>query len=328
MKKEYIILVVVIAGLCAYLALKKDNQINYDLPTLATVETTAVDQIHITGGDTPLTLSKTDKGWTVSDKAYPAASAAVNDVLDTVKTLNLSALVSESGNLVRYDLDPDNALYARVLANGKVVREFTIGKTAPSGNHTFVMLKNDTRVFQADNSFRDQFDKSVDEFRDKEVLRLKPADINTIFLEKNGVFQTLTRNALEKDLPEDQLQDQAQDKKAAKTPAIQWVTADGTPADQTAVQDLLASLSRLECQNYKDDAGAAALKKQTPTCKISLENHQTFGLNIFSETQGDGVAATSSGSPYAFDLASYRAEDIVSYVDQILGLKPQEKPSD
>jgi len=331
MKKEYIILIVVIAGLCAYLFLKKDNRLNYDLPRLAAMDTGAVDKVDITKGEKTLTLSKTDKSWTVSDKAYPVAASAVNDILNTMRTLKLSALVSESGDLVRYDLDPDNALHARALAKGKVIREFTIGKTAPSFNHTFVMLGDDTRVFQADKSFRDQFDKSVADFRDKVVLSFKTDAIKKITLEKDGVSKILSLKAPEKKETEGQEQQNRDnpDKKAAdKQAAAQWVTAEGTPADQTAVQDLLASLSRLECQGYKDDTAAQALAKETPACKISLENDQAFGLNLFSSKEGDDVAGTSSATPYAFDLASYRAGDIISYVDQILGLKAEAKPSD
>ena len=333
MKKEYIILIAVIAGLCAYLALKKDNQLNYELPKLAAVDTSAADQVDITKGKKTLTLSKTDKGWTVSDKAYPVEASAVKDILNTVKTLTLSALVSESGDLVRYDLNPGNALHVKALAKGKVIREFFIGKTAPSFNHTFVMLGDDTRVFQADKNFRDHFDKSVADFRDKVVLNVKPSDIKTITLEKDGVAQTLTLKAGEKEDGEDKTPERqdtkTQDKTKAETQvADQWVTATGKPADQTAVQDLLSSLSRLECQGYKDDAAATALEKQTPSCKITLENDQTFELNLFSVKEGEDVAATSSVCPYAFDLASYRAGDIISYVDQILGLKTKEKPSE
>ncbi len=326
MKKEYIILIVVIAGLCAYLALKKDNRLNYDLPKLEALDTTAIDTIDIIKGEKTLSLSKKDKGWTVSDKAFPAETSAVNDILATVKDLTLSALVSESGDLVRYELNPGNALHVKAISKGKVIREFFIGKTAPSFNHTFVMLEGDTRVFQADKSFRNQFDKSVEDFRDKVVLNFKIPEIKTITLEKDGVSQTLTLKPAEK--KEEKKQDQESQEKNETQAADQWVKADGTPADQTVVQDLLSSLSRLECQEYKDNAAAKALANKAPSCKITLENDQTFGLNLFPAKEGDDVTATSSATPYAFDLASYRAGDIISYVDQILGLKTKEKPSE
>ena len=335
MKKEYIILIAVIIGLVAYLALKKDNRLNYELPSLPAIDKTAIDRIDITRGDKTLTLSKTDGAWTVSDKAYPADTSAVNDMLDTLGDLTLSALVSESGDRVRYELDADAAVKVKAQAKGKEIRTLTIGKTAPSFNHTFVMLKDDTRIFQADKSFRTQFDKGVDEFRDKVVLAFKTEKINTLTLEKDGVKKvlTLTAPAQESDgktgEQTDQGKDQEKDQKAeAKKPEAQWTAADGTPADQTAVKDLLASLSRLECLKFKNEAETEALKKEVPTCKITLENGMNLGLNLFASKEGEDIPGLSPQSPWAFDLASYKAGDITSYVDQILGLKKEEAPSD
>lgn len=322
MKKEYLLLIAVIIGLCAYLALKQDDRINYDLPTLASVDTAALDQILITKGQAPLTLTKGEEGWTIADQAYPVEDAAVDNLLDTLKDLRLSALVSESGDLVRYELDPDNALHVKAMEKGKVVREVFIGKTAPSFNHTFVMLKDDNRVFQADGSFRNDFGKSVDEFRDKVVLKFKSGDIKKMTLEKEGITQTLTLTAPEED--KSQTDETAEQEK----PAARWMLPGGETADQTAVQDLLASLSRLECTGFKTDEQTQALNAAAPSFKISLENGTTFRVNLFPSKEGEDVAGTSSATPYAFDLASYKASDILSYVDKLLGIKTEETTAD
>ncbi len=51
MKKEYIILIVLIIGLSAYLYLKKDNQVHYELPTLPQVDTDRVNHMEIVKAD-------------------------------------------------------------------------------------------------------------------------------------------------------------------------------------------------------------------------------------------------------------------------------------
>jgi hypothetical protein len=312
MKKEYLLLIIVIIGLSAYLGLKKDNQVNYELPVLKAIDAKAVDKIEITKAETRLILSKTDAdgGWSIGEKAYPVAKTAVDNMMDTIKSLRLSALVSETGDLVRYELDKENGISVKALAKGEVVRQFSLGKTAPSFNHTFVMLPDDNRIFQADKSFRENFDKSLEDFRDKVILSFKTGEIKSISLEKEGITKHLT------------LKTEKKEDKEVST----W-EADGTAIeDETPVQDLLASLSRLECQSYKSEKGAAELKKEGPSCKISLESKENLSLNLYEK--GDTVAGSSSSSPYAFDLASYKAKDIISYIDSILGLEKEESASE
>ena len=48
-----------------------------------------------------------------------------------------------------------------------MVFEFTIGKQAPSFNHTFVMTGSDKNIYHAKGSFRADFNKTVDEFKEK-----------------------------------------------------------------------------------------------------------------------------------------------------------------
>lgn len=325
MKKEYLILIALIIGLGAFLMLKKDNQVHYDLPELAKVDTETVDRIDITTKEKTLVLSRSgeDKTWTITDQAYPVDAAAIREMLDIIRDLKVSALVSEGADLVRYDLDMDNRIQVKALAKDKIIREFTIGKPAPSFNHTFVMLASDKRVFQADKSFRNDFDKSVEDLRDKVILSFKSPEIKALTLEKDGAAKTFTLTPAEADAPKEGEADAA-----AKPAEDAWLAADGSPADKAAIQDLLSSLSRLECQGYKTEEQAQAIAKETPSCKINLENGKQLGLTLFEIKDGEAVAGTSSATPYAFDLASYKAGDIITYIDKLLGLTKEEKPSE
>lgn len=318
MKKEYVILIVLIIGLGAYLGLKKDDRVHYELPVPATVDTGKTDRLEIKKGNLAIVLNKEEKGWTLTEKAFPADESAVGNLLDTVKKIKLSALVSEASDLVRYELDPDNAIVVKAFAGKDEQRAFTIGKTAPSFNHTFIMLGNDKRIFQADKSFRNNFDKSVDEFRDKLVLEFKPGEIKKITLEKQGKTVTLTAVKSKKESPE-------KDTTGDKTPETTWRFDDGSIADQTVAKDLLSSLSHLECQSYLNEPEAAQIKKLTALCKITLKREEALSLNLFEQDGKESMAGTASSSPYAFSLASYKAGDIVSYVDKLLGLEKPEK---
>ncbi len=192
MKKEYIILIILIIGLGAYLGLKKDDQLHYELPVPGAVDIKKIDRLEITKDKRTIIFSKADKGWTLTDEHFPADPSAVDSILDTVKDLKLSALVSEASDRIRYELDPPNAIRVKAFEGKDEKRNFTIGKTAPSFNHTFVMLGNDKRIFQADKSFRNNFDKETDGFRNKLILESDAKNLQKITLEKGGKTTHLT----------------------------------------------------------------------------------------------------------------------------------------
>lgn len=314
MKKEYILLAVLILALSAYLVFKKDNQRNYTLPQPAAIEKGKIGRMVITpkkDSDGRIIELKKDKDvWEVTDKKFAADMTAVNHLLDAARNLRLSALISESADLVRYDLDETRAIGVRVSSGKETLLEFKIGKTAPSGNHTFVMLEGDTRIYQADGSFRNAFDTTVDALRDKRVLTFKEEAIKRITLEKGGVSKVL--DAVQ--LPE-----------GKEKPSVSWRVEDTPLPDSEALTNLLSSLSFLACERFPDTISKQELEKESPTCKITLETETQMVLNLFDRDNGETLFGTSSTSPYAFILESYKGKDILSYVDKIAGLDAETK---
>lgn len=305
MKKEYLLLAAVILGLCLYLFLKTEDQTHYTLPKIQPVEPSQVDRLIISKADETLEFQKTADGWVVGKEQFPADTFAVDSMLDVVKNLKISALVSEKQDRFRYELDQTHALDVKVFKEDRSLMAFTIGKTAPSFNHTFVMLDADTRIYHAQESFRSKFDKSLDDFRDKTVLAFDEKSIGKIKLDKGGKTGTLTASKTE-------------DKE--KEPRIIWQYEDGSSPDKEAVTGLLSSLSSLACSAYlpKEE------KSPSPTCTVILENEKEMVLHLY-DRKGDGrIDGRSSMNEYPFTLASYTAKDILAHVDTLLGL--EEKP--
>ncbi len=309
MKKEYLILAVLIFALSAYLVLKKDNWQNYTLPEPVKIEKGKIDKIVINKKNLPIELSKEGEKWVVTDKKFTADMTQVNKLLDVVRNLKISALISESRDLIRYELDDDHAVDVNVFKDKQLLLSFKIGKTAPSANHTFIMLAGDTRIFQADKNFKNQFNTSIDALRDKQVLTFNEASIKQITLEKQGVSKRL------KALPSND--DKKDEKKEAP---VSWKFDDGSSPDKEALTNLLSSLAFLTCERFPDNLTKEELEKTSPLIKITLENEEPVVLNLFDLDNGDSMAGTSSMSPYAFALESYKGKDILSYVDKLTGL--------
>ena len=183
MKKEYLILILIIAALAGYLVLNKEDRRQYTLPDPPAVDSKKIDRLTVEKPDQTLDFIRTQSGWVVTKLSYPADSAAVRQMLDVISGLRLSALVSEKQDVIRYELDNTHRLIVTAFEGETPVLSLKIGKTAPTYNHTFVMLENDPNIYQANDSFRSHFNKSLDEFRDRRVLTFQEAHIKAITIQ-------------------------------------------------------------------------------------------------------------------------------------------------
>jgi hypothetical protein len=98
LKKEYLVLILVIAGLGLYLGLRDKGGSHADLPQPQALESQQIDRILVTGEDASLELVKKDDYWTLQPQAYPADKVQVTNMLNAIAQLKLTALTSTSGN--------------------------------------------------------------------------------------------------------------------------------------------------------------------------------------------------------------------------------------
>lgn len=314
MKKEYLILIALILLFSAYLFLHKENRDHYTLPEINKTDPSQWTGLALEQKADSLSFTRKDKQWVLTDKAYPADQASVDGMLDALKTLKLSALVSEKQDLKRYELDEESRIIIKALKGDDPVFELTLGKTAPTQNHTFVMLKDDKNIYHADGNLKSHFDKTLEDFRDKKVLEFKEASLKRITLEKDGKSKTLVLREEKKEETED---------KEKNTAA--WASEDGTPIDHQAVSALLSTLSFLKCQQYPDSFAKADLEKNKPLCRIRLENEGGLELLLFKRDQEEQVYGTSSMNGYAFELSRFSGKEILSNLDKLLGIEKEAK---
>ena len=310
MKKEYLVLIALILIFSAYLLLHKENKDHNTLPEIEKIDTNKITGLIIDKKQGPIVFTKKEGKWTLTDKEYPADSHAVENMLDTFKDLKLSALVSQKRDLIRYELDAEKQIRVKILEGKKTVFEFSIGKTAPTFNHTFVMLANDTNIYHANGSFRSDFEKTKDDFRDKKVLEFKEVSIKKITIEKDGISRILTAK---------------EDKKDKEEAGITWSFEDGTIADKEEISNLLSAVSFLECEKYLESPAKNDLEKKASLCKILLENEDKIALTLYEGNKEETVFGSSSMSEYAFALSRFNGKEIVSNIEKLLGIKKEKE---
>jgi hypothetical protein len=247
-KKEYLVLLTVIIILALYLALRPTGNNLGGLPQPAALDSAALNRLVITDKeDTALELVKKDARWFIEPHGYLGDTAKVKNMLKAISDLTLTALVSESGNYERYGLAPNEKKSVQALSNGDTLRAFDIGRTAPTQQHTFVLLAGDPNVYHARGQIARTFDHTVEGLRDKTVFDFDKADVTAITLQQGGRSMTLTQQAHAE--PGEATEPRDPD----RTALTEWRDAAGRTLDQDAVNRLIDGMARMDCDAYMDD---------------------------------------------------------------------------
>ena len=308
-KKEYIILIAIIMSLSLYLILRSPDRTRYHLPKLPAVLRFDISKIEISKPDTSIAMNIKDDIWHIAPQGYPANTGKIKNLLDIVEKLPLTALVSESKNYNRYDLNDEKKITVRAWAGDTLRREFEVGKATASRKHTFVKLAGDHRVYQAQGNLRPLFDLTVDRLRDKRVLSFERAEIREIHIAKDQKSVIFSR----KQVPVKVSAGQEADAKSPPSPKSKtiWQSADGKEADKSRLNSLLTTLSNLRCQKYIDGRKKEDFTK--PIYTLQLKGAREYSLSIFAKTDKDAKnnPAISSENDYPFMLPTWLTSKIM-----------------
>jgi len=320
-KKEYIILAVIIAALILYLSQRRTDRTLYQLPKMPEISNSDINKIEVNKNSTSVVLSKEGDKWTIGPKKYPADTSKIKNMLDVIGKLALTALVSQSKSYNRYHLDEGKKIKVKAFDKEHLKREFDIGKAAASFRHTFVKIAGDERVFHASGSFRGKFDKTVEDLRDKTVLSFKINEIREIHISK-GKHKTVF-NLIEppKEIKDTEKSEASNPK--SKSIKIIWQTADGKIASNSKMNRLLTTLSDLSCEKYT--SGQNKDEWKDPVFTLLLKGSKEYKLSIFEKLNKDSedYPAISSENSYPFVLSGSEAKSIMEDPAELLEKKKE-----
>ena len=169
-RKEYIVLAVVLIALGIYLVVNQNDQVHYQLPALKTHQPASITRILIERAGQNLELEKKEEKWQILPQGWTADEDKIKPLLEATGQVELTALVSTGGNDASYGLDNENRIRVTAWAGDEQIRCMDIGKVAPSYQHTFVRVQGHPGVFHAAGSFRTDAAQSPEQLR-KEKAR-------------------------------------------------------------------------------------------------------------------------------------------------------------
>lgn len=339
MKKEYIIPVLIIISLAAYLALRSTDQTHYELPSLNTIENGKIDRLKITlRKSDSVELVKKDDKWFIEPKGYLADIAKVTKMLQEAAGLTVTELVSESSNYQRYDLDDDKKINIQVFEGGNKIREFDIGRVAPTYKHTFARQLDNPNIYYAQNAMKTTFDHTVNTLRDKTVHTFKADAVNEMEIRKGELSLVIAKKEIPakaeteaKETTQTPTKENPADAASASAQEIQWQDTQHQPMDKKSVDSLLKTLSDLKCESYLEDNAKDTLKNPSWTVTVKTDADTTYTLAVFplppsgdGEEENEFVSATSSANQYAFELPNHKAKSMETHLDKLLGIEIEE----
>jgi hypothetical protein len=333
-KKEYIILAVLILGLSLYIILRNPNKTHFELPNLPQIARADISKIELTKKGNSIVVYKKDNTWYIDPQGYKVSEFHSKNMLDAIQALDITAMVSESKNYTLYDLVGDNKITVKVWTGGDTpVLVFDVGKITNNYRHTFVKLADDFRVYHARSNLRNRFDLTLDNLRDKTVLSFNPAEIKQVRItqgeqtavlspkqvavEAEGGKETPVQTGEE---PEGQPEGQAEDQTEVVTETrIVWESADGKRADDAKFNNMLSTLANLRCQEYIDDK-----KKEDftdPIYTVHLKGAEEYSLAIFAKEDEKTLKqpSISSESEQPFMLPEWQIKKVAVNLDELLG---------
>ena len=312
-KVEYLILVAVIVLLSLYLLLHKTDKTHYQLPALPSLTADDLSKLEVIQPERTLSLVRAGDRWEISPQGYPVTASRIQDMLKALEGLTLTAMVSESKNYERYDLQADKRIRVQAWSGDNLKRDIEIGKAASSFRHTFLKLAGDDRVYHARENFRPKFEQTIESLHDKQVLTFEVDTIQAIQLTHGDTLTEITRAQ-----PPVAITPDKQDQPAADQPTGPlWQTTDGIALDDAKVKNLLNTLSRLSCDNYIYDRSKAEM--QGPIFSIVLKGPQEYTLVLFApqDLEAGPFPALSSENKYPFLLPEHRVKNIMMPLDDL-----------
>lgn len=317
-KKEYILLAVLIFALTGYLFVRKTNRLHYILPAIPAIAQESIVRLELFKGGRKTILIKKDGAWFISPDNYPVDTGKIDKITRVIAGLTLDTLASESGDYLRYDLSEDKKITVQVFGDKGALFSFDVGKRAATSRQTFVTIEGDKRVFQAQGNFRLDFEQGPEDLRDKNIFSITQDTSTSMQITEGGKTVELTKLVTEK-------AGTAQEPNAAgaQKTGVRWVEGTGKEIPEPTMNEFFSQLSGLQCDSYLEGKKKEDFKD--PIISIVLQGEKVSNLSIFgkNDQKDKGNPALSASSSYPFLLQTYKVELIKKILQEIRGEKTE-----
>lgn len=305
MNKNKLLSLAIIALLLIIIVVQKNIDIfSSGLPTFEKWNE-SIDEIVIKKSDSEIKLYKKNNKWVINDKAFIADKSTVEILEEKMKNLELVDLISKKKFYKRFDLSKDKAIAVTVKKANKKLREILIGKETSTGQQVYIKLSDKPEVYLARGGLRNEFDKTVDSLRDKNIISLNSDAVETLAVNYKGKKYTLKKESvIKKEVASDK-----KDKKENKKETT-WKVENNKAVklNQQNVKSLLSAFAVINADAFVENEKVSKRSLYSVAIKV-LEKNITF--DVIKKTKDDNYICRSSENPYIFTISKYKAESLM-----------------
>ncbi len=320
-RKEAVVLAIIIIGLSLYLVFNKQDRNLYEVPQLEPIPVADISKLRLATAEDTIVMTRKAGKWVVNEAAYAGDESKIKRLAEMVAKLTLATLISESKAYERYELDETHKINVQIWQQDKLAREFDVGKAASSHRHTFVKLADDHRVYHASENLRSQLEGDTDAFRDKSVMSYETTQIKRVHIQSGDEqkeFNKVTAETAQEEKAPDSNQSDQDPKNTL------WKDAEDNLVDEDNINRLIKDVSALKCQGYI--YGKTKADFSSPIATLTLEGPETYTLSLFEKAEDNSdYPAISSQSDYPFLLPGWRGDQVVEF---LANMKPADKQAE
>jgi hypothetical protein len=304
MNKKILISCSIIAVLILYIIVANVKR-SGDVPDLPKWDGNA-DEVLITSNNGAIKLLKKEGKWVAGENAYPADAKAIGEIEKRFKEIRLTDLISTKGYYAKYDLTPDKYIEVILKKGDATLRKFKIGKKSSTNRHTFIRVDDRPEIYLAEGTFDLVLNKSLDDFRDREVLKINRDSVSAFTVDYQGRTYAFSREPVKKVDAKNAAKDSG--KKPVRPSWGNWICRgnETVQLDNSKVETLLQSLDPLRASSFPETP-----KEELPqrVCTVQIKSGQKdITLTIYKKDTL--YMGTTSEIPYIFSVDKWNIEKL------------------
>ena len=269
-----------------------------------------VKKIVVKKSNTTTTLENRDNLWYLLDReAYPADPTIVEGVIKKIqgfKKINLASRKKDKHSL--FEVKEGMGVEVTLLGPEKnELARFLIGKTGPGFLSTYIRKADADDVYLYDDYLRADFDKQVNNWRDKNILAFNTTEVVTLTISKVKEKETIV---------------------LTKDTQGNWQLEEpiSSLAENPAIEKILTTLGNLKAIDFADEE--KELKDSgldDPTCQITvrLKDNRKKTLLVGNTKERGQYYAKNDEKKYLFLLDQNTVESLMPKVKDLQKAKTE-----
>jgi len=252
----------------------------------------AVQAVRMTGPDGTAELSRATGRWTVN--GWDADGVQVSQLLNELRLMEVGDLVATNpANHQRMGVDDEGAVRVEVDVDGDT-RTVLIGDQGPRFGTAYGRLPGEDDVYVLEGDLRTHARKSVDAWRDKEIVAVDTAAVGRIEIERDGTSYAVVRG--------DSV----------------WTLEDGGDVDAIQVRNVLVELSSVVASGFLTEADSLFVAPPGASSRAYSSSGETLAEITIGSGEGERWAR-AVGDSVTYRLSTFRVGRLAPTLETMRG---------